>query len=174
MKNEDKFKAERLLSLDFFRGVTMFLLVMGSTHFSWFLVSPQLKGTLIFSLGEQLEHHPWQGLRFWDLIQPFFMFIVGVAIPFSFASRIKKGESYNEILRHILKRSFLLLILGWGLYCTPYGKITFYLQDVLAQLSVTILISFLIMRKPVYSNPDFFWPFSDYRNTLSNVLGRRF
>lgn len=150
MKNEDKFKAERLLSLDFFRGVTMFLLVMGSTHFSWFLVSPQLKGTLIFSLGEQLEHHPWQGLRFWDLIQPFFMFIVGVAIPFSFASRIKKGESYNEIFRHILKRSFLLLILGWGLYCTPYGKITFYLQDVLAQLSVTILISFLIMRKPAY------------------------
>lgn len=150
MRNANKFEAERLISLDFFRGITMFLLVIGSTHLSGFLVSPQLKGTFIFALGEQLEHHPWHGLRFWDLIQPFFMFIVGVAMPFSFANRIKKGDSYKEILRHILKRSFLLFILGWGLYCIPSGTITFYFQDVLTQLSVTILISFLIMRKPAY------------------------
>jgi len=47
------------------------------------------------SLGEgiisQFHHHPWNGLRFWDLIQPFFMFIVGVAMPFSLAARKRKG-----------------------------------------------------------------------------------
>lgn len=148
MEKKDNFIAERLLSLDFFRGFTMFLLVVGSTHLYSYLVSPQMEGTFIYALGEQLNHHPWHGLRFWDLVQPFFMFIVGIAMPLSFANRINKGESYKEILRHILKRSFLLLILGWGLYCMDSGKITFYFQNVLAQLSVTILISFLIMRKP--------------------------
>jgi len=148
MKNTDNIIGERLLSLDFFRGITMFLLVAEFTNFSSYLVSPQLEGTFIHALGVQLEHHPWNGLRFWDLIQPFFMFIVGVAMPLSFAKRSSKGESYDQILHHTLKRSFLLLLLGWGLYCIPYGKVTFYFQNVLAQLSVTILISFLIMRKP--------------------------
>jgi len=38
------------------------------------------------SVVQQFHHHPWHGLRFWDLIQPFFMFIVGVAMPFSLYS----------------------------------------------------------------------------------------
>ena len=42
--------------------------------------------------GTQLSHHEWHGLHFWDLIQPFFMFIVGVAIPFAVANREKKGR----------------------------------------------------------------------------------
>ena len=138
----------RLLSLDFFRGLTMFLLIVEFTHLFNHLVSPQLKGTFIFTIGEQLHHHPWNGLRFWDLIQPFFMFIVGVAMPLSFSKRISKGESYNSILKHIAIRSFLLLLLGWGLYCISKGKVVFLFQNVLAQLSVTIMISFLVMRKP--------------------------
>lgn len=148
MKNTDNIITDRLISLDFFRGFTMFLLVAEFTQFSSYLVSPQLEGTFIHALGVQLEHHTWNGLHFWDLIQPFFMFIVGVAMPLSFAKRTNKGESYNQILQHTIKRSFLLLLLGWGLNCIPDGKITFYFQNVLAQLSVTILISFLIMRKP--------------------------
>ncbi len=137
----------RLHSLDFFRGLTMFLLIAEFTNLFTNLVSPELKGTLIYSIGEQFHHHPWNGLRFWDLIQPFFMFIVGVAMPLSFSKRIGKGESYHSILKHIATRSFLLLLLGWGLYCVSDGKISFYFQNVLAQLSVTIMISFLIMRK---------------------------
>ena len=138
----------RLLSLDFFRGLTMFLLIIEFTYLFDSLVSPELKGTLIYSIGTQFHHHPWNGLRFWDLIQPFFMFIVGVAMPLSFSKRTSKGESYNSILKHIATRSFLLLFLGWGLYCIPEGKVVFLFQNVLAQLSVTIMISFLLMRKP--------------------------
>lgn len=144
--NTTKNAQSRLLSLDFFRGFTMFLLIAEFTFLFDNLVSPQLEGSFIFSIGEQLHHHPWHGLRFWDLIQPFFMFIVGVAMPLSFSKRISQGESYKSILKHITIRSFLLLLLGWGLYCIPDG-IAFRFQNVLAQLSVTILIAFLLIRK---------------------------
>jgi predicted acyltransferase len=98
-------------------------------------------------LGTQLSHHEWHGLHFWDLIQPFFMFIVGVAIPFAVANRIKKGDSNKTITLHAIKRSFLLLFFGWALYFTTAGKLVFQFQNVLAQLSVTYLVAFLIMKK---------------------------
>lgn len=98
-------------------------------------------------LGVQLEHHEWHGLHFWDLIQPFFMFIVGVAIPFAVANRKKKGDSDSTILKHAWKRSVVLLLLGWTLYNAGSGHIVFKLQNVLAQLSVTYLMAFLIQRK---------------------------
>ena len=125
----------------------MFLLIVEFTYLFDHLISPELEGTIWYSFGNNFHHHPWNGLRFWDLIQPFFMFIVGVAMPLSFAKRIGKGESYNSIFKHIATRSFLLLVLGWGLYCMPDGKIVFLFQNVLAQLSVTIIIAFLLIRK---------------------------
>lgn len=138
----------RLLSLDFFRGITMFLLIAEFTNLYSYLFVPELKGTIVYYIGKQLHHHPWHGLRFWDLIQPFFMFIVGVAMPLSYAKRVNRDESHQKILKHIALRSFLLLVLGWWLYCIPAGKIVFHMQNVLAQLGVTIFISFLIIRKP--------------------------
>ena len=140
--------ADRLLSLDFFRGVTMFLLIGESTHIYSHLVDPAFQGTLIGAIGTQFHHHPWNGLRFWDLIQPFFMFIVGVALPFSAAKRAERGESRGRIVRHAVLRAVLLLLLGWALYCIEPGRITFRFQNVLAQLSVTYLLAFLVMRKP--------------------------
>lgn len=137
----------RLLSLDFFRGFTMFLLIAEGTHLFSHLVDPELNSGFINAIGNQLHHHPWNGLRFWDLIQPFFMFIVGVALPFSIAKRQGKGDTYPQLLKHVLFRSFLLLLFGWGLYCIGPGRITFRFQNVLAQIAVTYLIAFLIMRK---------------------------
>ncbi len=63
---------QRILSLDFFRRITMLLLVTETTG---------LYNILGWS---QFHHHTWNGLRFWDLIQPFFMFIVGVVMLLSF------------------------------------------------------------------------------------------
>jgi len=138
---------QRLLSLDFFRGLTMFLLIAEFTHLFAFMVSDQLEGTFIHALGQQFHHVEWVGLHFWDLIQPFFMFIVGVAMPISFANRIKRGQSYDQIRRHAIQRAFILLFLGWALYCIDPGKIVFRFQNVLAQLGVTYIIAFFIMRK---------------------------
>ena len=135
----------RVTSVDFFRGLTMFLLAgEASELFSILLDSDNV---LIHFLGNQLHHHEWHGLHFWDLIQPFFMFIVGVAIPFAVANRLKKGESINMITRHALKRAVLLLFLGWGLYFVDAGRLVFRFQNVLAQLSVTYLVAFLIRSK---------------------------
>lgn len=142
-------KSDRLLSLDFFRGITMFLLIAEFTHVFSYLSDPALDGTILSLAGQQFHHHPWIGLRFWDLIQPFFMFIVGVAMPISFQNRIKKGQNYSDLFKHALTRSFLLLLLGWGLYCVAAGRIVFRFQNVLAQLAITYFITYLFIRKPV-------------------------
>ena len=139
---------ERLLSLDFFRGATMFLLIAEFTHLFSVLYDPALEGTVLYFIGMQFHHHPWNGLRFWDLIQPFFMFIVGVAMPYSLANRKKRGHAQSQITRHAFQRAFLLLLIGWGLYCIGPGKIVFRFQNVLAQLSVTYILAFLVMNKP--------------------------
>jgi predicted acyltransferase len=141
---------ERLLSLDFFRGATMFLLIAEFTHFFSYLYDPSLEGTVLYSIAEQFHHHPWNGLRFWDLIQPYFMFIVGVAMPYSMANRLKRGQSQSQITRHAVQRAFILLFLGWALYCIDPGKIVFRFQNVLAQLAVTYILAYLFMRKPAW------------------------
>jgi predicted acyltransferase len=137
----------RVVSVDFFRGLTMFLLAGEASrlyeHFQ------EADSAILNFLGTQLSHHAWHGLRFWDLIQPFFMFIVGVAIPFTMANRLKKGESVKKITLHAFKRSGFLLFFGWALYFVAAGQLVFRFQNVLAQLSVTYLVAFLIMRKSV-------------------------
>lgn len=135
----------RVNSVDFFRGLTMFLLAGESSmlyeHFNSF------DGSFMHFLGTQFSHHEWHGLHFWDLIQPFFMFIVGVSIPFAVANRLKKGEAGKTITLHAIKRSLLLLFFGWALYCIEPGMIVWRFQNVLAQLSVTYLVAYLIRNK---------------------------
>ncbi|MGB5437278.1 MAG: DUF5009 domain-containing protein [Maribacter sp.] len=138
----------RLLSLDFFRGLTMFLLIAEFSHLFTYIVDSELEGSIVHAIGEQFHHVEWVGMHFWDLIQPFFMFIVGVAMPLSFYKRIARGDSYNQVFKHALKRAFLLLVLGWALYCIDPGKIVFRFQNVLAQLSISYILAFLIMKKP--------------------------
>lgn len=139
----------RVLSIDFFRGFTMFMLIGEFSGFFSTMVDPSLDGTIASAIGRQLHHVDWVGLHFWDLIQPFFMFIVGVAMPFSMTRRWNRGDSWNKTFHHVLIRSLLLLFLGWALYCIGPGKITFQFTNVLAQLSVTYLVAFLFMRKAV-------------------------
>src|SRR5512138_2690946 len=113
----EQFLQGRLQSLDFFRGLTMFLLIGESARAYLFFKAPWASDTWLATLGEQFEHHPWAGLHAWDLIQPFFMFIVGVAMPFSFAKRWEQGQSWGQSFRHALLRSALLLALGCAIPC---------------------------------------------------------
>jgi predicted acyltransferase len=125
----------------------MFLLAGESTAIYAHLL--EVNNPAVHGLALQLHHHEWHGLHFWDLIQPFFMFIVGVAIPFAVANRLKKGDSEKKITLHAFKRSLLLLFFGWALYCIGPGKIVWQFQNVLAQLSVTYLVAFLIRDKSI-------------------------
>jgi predicted acyltransferase len=137
---------QRIRSVDFFRGFTMFLLIGESTLLYRHFRAVEDSSVSQF-LATQFSHHQWNGLHFWDLIQPFFMFIVGVAIPFAVANRITKGDSESLITRNAIKRSLLLLFFGWAIVCIRSGDLALRLQNVLAQLSVTYLVAFLLMRK---------------------------
>lgn len=138
----------RLASLDAFRGATMFLLVAEGAGVYRVLADVTNPDSLAGMLVTQFHHHPWNGLRFWDLIQPFFMFIVGVAMPFSYSKRWERGDSFGQTFRHVGYRCLMLLALGVGLHCGYAGELVWELWNVLSQLSVTILIAFLIMRSP--------------------------
>ena len=87
------------------------------------LWEPALHSRLLSAIGWQLEHHAWNGLHSWDLIQPFFMFIVGVAMPFSIGKRWQRGDSGSKPSSTPF-RSVLLLLLGWALYCIAPGQRT--------------------------------------------------
>lgn len=135
----------RITSVDFFRGFTMFMLAGEATRLYSHL--RKFDSDVVSFIGTQLSHHEWHGMYFWDLIQPFFMFIVGVAIPFAVVNRLGKGETMKQITLHALKRSLLLLFFGWALYFISAGKLVWRFQNVLAQLSVTYIVAFLIMNK---------------------------
>lgn len=145
-KLSETYSTERLLSLDFFRGITMFLLVAEGTRLWSVLIQDPIAGTLFEPLFQQFHHHQWHGLHFWDLVQPFFMFIVGVAMPYSYAKRVSRGDSKSKITKHILQRCFILLAFGVGLHCGYRRELVWELWNVLSQLSVTILIAYFLMR----------------------------
>ncbi|MDF2157485.1 DUF5009 domain-containing protein [Algoriphagus sp. CAU 1675] len=139
---------QRLVSLDVYRGLTMFLLAAeASLIYDAFLeIFPE--GVTGHGFFLQFTHHEWNGLRFWDLIQPFFMFIVGVAMPFSLNKRLALSEDRSKVTLHILKRCLFLFLFGTGLHCVYSGKLVFELWNVLTQLSFTILVTYFLLRQP--------------------------
>jgi predicted acyltransferase len=138
---------QRLVSLDVYRGLTMFLLIAEAALVYDALLEIFPEGHGLHGFFVQFTHHKWNGLYFWDLIQPFFMFIVGVAMPFSLNKRLAIAEDRSKVTLHILKRCFLLFLFGTGLHCIYSGKMVFELWNVLTQLSFTILVTYFLLNK---------------------------
>jgi predicted acyltransferase len=132
-------KEERLLSLDVFRGIIMVLLMLESTG-----MYEHLQTLTQWSIWMQFFHHPWNGLRFWDLIQPGFMFIAGTAMAFSLTKQRANGISWNQSFIRMLKRCGWLFFWGVLDYAVRPGGLSFELWDVLTQLSFTLMVAFLI------------------------------
>lgn len=137
--------SQRLLSLDFMRGFIMVLLAMESTGLYEHLLEAS-KGSFMEGFFIEFTHHPWNGLRFWDLIQPGFMFMAGVSMAYSLHRQQKQGVPWNESFKKILKRSGWLFFWGVLDYAVRPGGLSFELWDVLTQLSFTTLVAFLIFR----------------------------
>ncbi len=136
--------SKRLLSLDFMRGLIMVLLVLESTRIYEHL-DELSKGTHWNGLVRQFMHHPWNGLRFWDLIQPGFMFMAGVSLALSLQKQKQYGTPWSASFRKILKRCASLFFWGVMDYAVRPGGLSLNLTDVLTQLSFTTLIAFLIV-----------------------------
>ena len=139
-------KYQRLLSLDFMRGFIMVLLAAESTGLYEHLFSATKDQPVINNFFLQFFHHPWNGLRFWDLIQPSFMFMAGVAMAFSLHKQASQGMSWGASFKKTLKRCFWLFFWGVLDYAVRPHGLSFELWDVLTQLSFTTLVAFLIFR----------------------------
>jgi predicted acyltransferase len=136
---------KRLLSLDFMRGLIMGLLVLESTQLYEHLFKLS-EGTGIQLFFLQFFHHPWNGLRFWDLIQPGFMFMAGTAMAYSLHRQMQNGMAWTQSFLKTLKRSGWLFFWGVLDYAVRPNGLVFELWDVLTQLSFTTLVAFLVFR----------------------------
>jgi len=139
----EKSMAGRLVSLDAYRGFIMLLLVSEGfglaalqyyPHWAW--------------LAAQVDHAPWEGCKFWDLIQPAFTFMVGVAMPFAFARRISQGGTNWDVFRHVAYRSFMLILLSnlYSNWDSSNSHLSLQLINVLSQIGFGYMICFLITR----------------------------
>jgi predicted acyltransferase len=127
----------------------MFLLLAEGTHMFYFINGVVPENTFLGKLALQLLHAEWHGLHFWDLIQPYFTFIVGVAMAFSLNKRWRRGDSWSMTFRHMLVRCAVLFLLGVVLQIGYRERLVWELWNILTQLSVSILITFLIFRFPL-------------------------
>ena len=132
--------AARLLSIDAFRGFTMICMI--GEGFG--ITGP---------LAPQFQHVAWnmalpQDLHFWDLIQPFFMFIVGTVMPGSFSRRWAAGESWNRTFIQVLRRAAILILLGLFARSMQADRPVLDLINVLAQIAFTYTIAFLLLKQP--------------------------
>src|SRR6185369_16381619 len=91
---------DRLISLDVFRGITIAGMVLVNNPGTW------------SAIYWPLEHAEWHGWTPTDLIFPFFVFIVGVAIPLAFGRRLERGGSKRDLYLKIIRRTLILFALG--------------------------------------------------------------
>ena len=102
------------------------------------------KGNTVNVFIQQLFHHPWHGLHFWDLVQPAFMFMAGVAMAYSLHKQKAQGMSRANSFQKVLKRCGWLFFWGVLDYAVSEKGLSFLYWDVLTQLSFTTLVAFLI------------------------------
>ena len=101
---------QRLMSVDALRGFDMFWIVGGD-----YLVRslPAMHDSAVTrGLAAQMEHCGWAGFHFYDLIFPLFLFMIGVAIPYSLGKRLARDDSLKSIYGHVLTRVLVLIVLG--------------------------------------------------------------
>jgi predicted acyltransferase len=137
-------KHERLLSLDVLRGLDMFFLV-GLAGILKAL--PKISDNRIANwLAGQCEHPEWQGFTAWDVIFPMFIFIVGVAMPFSFSKRLNNEDGKKKLFKHVLVRSIILAIIGIILWQQPGGAEPHYgYYSVLYRIGFSYFFAAIIM-----------------------------
>jgi predicted acyltransferase len=149
----------RLVSLDAFRGFIM--LLMASSGFGLIQMARANPDSWWWQqIGWQVSHVPWESLAMprttgeswkillsiWDFIQPAFMFMVGVAVPYSIASRKEKGQGFFGRLWHALVRSIILILLAIVLSTSASDTQTnLVFPNVLAQIGLGYLFLFLLV-----------------------------
>jgi predicted acyltransferase len=130
----ERVHATRLVSLDVFRGATIAGMILVNNAGD----EPAAYGPL--------QHARWNGWTPTDLIFPFFLFIVGVAMAFSLHSRLERGQSRGALFRHILWRGLLILALGIFLNGFPnhYQLHSLRFYGVLQRIAICYVITAML------------------------------
>ena len=132
--------SERLLSLDVFRGITIMGMILVNNPGTWGAIYPPLK------------HAAWNGCTPTDLIFPFFLFIVGVAISYSLSKRKAQGGDMKSLYLNIFRRTVILFVLGLILAGFPFGLLfghefswsTIRIPGVLQRIAIVYMISSIL------------------------------
>tara|TARA_A100000164_G_scaffold152328_1_gene135284 strand:+ start:1513 stop:2682 length:1170 start_codon:yes stop_codon:yes gene_type:complete len=143
--------SNRLNSLDALRGFDMFW-IMGAEHIVHAL--HQVNQNPVWkTLSNQMIHPNWNGFTFYDLIFPLFLFISGVASPYSKAKELKSGKSKFKVILRIIKRTIILFLLGLvvnqGIHIMPVSEIRF--GSVLGRIGIAYMFANFIF---LYSKKD--------------------
>lgn len=133
----------RNVAVDAYRGLVMVLMMAEVLHLA--RVAQAYPGNWFWAfLGFNQTHVEWFGCSLHDTIQPGFSFLVGVALPYSIASRIRRGATFNRLFVHALWRSFLLIALGIFLRSMHHSQTYFTFEDTLTQIGLGYPFLFLL------------------------------
>ncbi|HEY1169837.1 MAG TPA: DUF5009 domain-containing protein [Verrucomicrobiae bacterium] len=139
---------ERLASVDAYRGLVMFLMMAEVLNFR--SVSRALPDSEVWGFLAYLQYHvDWVGCTLHDLIQPSFSFLVGVALPFSLASRTAKGQSATQLTLHAFWRAFVLIMLGVLLRSVGRPMLNWTFEDTLSQIGLGYGFLFILGQRSV-------------------------
>ena len=136
--------SQRLYSLDALRGFDMFWIMgaEGIVHTLYEATGSSFWG--VFST--ELTHPEWNGFHFYDLIFPLFLFIAGVATPYSVGRELEKGKTRNQMLGRVVRRGLTLVILGIiynnGLQLKPLSEVRF--GSVLGRIGLAYMFANII------------------------------
>jgi predicted acyltransferase len=146
------FARQRLRSLDAYRGLIMILLAFvgfGLAKTASLHLEQNPDSRIWSAIEYQFEHVPWVGCVIWDMIQPSFMFMVGVSMAFSYAKRKNLGHSYLRMLGHAAWRSVVLILLGVFLISNWSSTTNWSLVNVLTQIGLGYTFLFLLWDRGV-------------------------
>lgn len=139
--------AARLQSLDAYRGLIMVALAfngfgLAATARNYLKASPD--SGFWQAVHHQFEHAEWLGGGFWDLIQPSFMFMVGVSMAYSYLNRQRQGHSWGRMFFHACWRGVALAALGIFLISNSGRSTQWSLMNVLTQIGIGYPFLFLL------------------------------
>lgn len=126
----------RLLSLDFFRGLTVAAMILVNNPGSWSYVYPPL------------EHSKWNGCTPTDLVFPFFLFMVGVSVTFALSNRKADTTGHSKLIVHILRRAAIIFAIGLAFRLIPsFDLYNLRILGVLQRISIVFLVISLLYLK---------------------------
>jgi heparan-alpha-glucosaminide N-acetyltransferase len=142
----------RLASVDAYRGLVMFLMMAEVLRLSE-VASAHPESSVWRFLAWHQTHVPWFGCTLHDLIQPSFSLLVGVALPFSLASRLSRGQSPGRATLHAAWRALALVFLGIFLRSIGKPQTNYTFEDTLTQIGLGYLPLFILAFGP----PRLWW-----------------